>query len=391
MSNEQATDRGPDGRSDATLRSLYDGTLQPDRLAAALREFHHFFPTRVVAPGHRVRPLPRRSTPLGAVRFDSRGRTYDLIDHLCLHRVSGIIVLHRGEVAFETYELGAHRHDRFTSMSMVKSIATTLVGAALLDGAIGSLEDPVSRYVVELRGSAYDAVPIRDLMLMRSGVAWNETYTDPLSDRRRMLDAQLRGQPGSILALMGSLPRAAPSGTRFNYSTGETHVVGALVRAAVGEPLADYLSHKIWAPWGMEASALWSLESPDGLEIGGSGLSMRLRDIARFGEFIRADGVIDGTPVVPAGFLAAATSAGPRNEGEPPYGWMWWPIDAAEFGSVHDGAFQASGIFGQHLYVNPAAEVVIAQTAALELPTGAEPYPEEDCFGAITSALNTAL
>ena len=322
--------------------------------------------------------------------FDSCGRTYGLIDHLGLHRVCGLIVLHRGEVAFETYRLGANGHDRFTSMSMVKSIATTLIGAALHDGAIDSLDDSVSRYVRELRGSAYDAVPIRDLLRMRSGVAWNETYTDPLSDRRRMLDAQLRQQPGSILALMASLPRAAPTGTRFNYSTGETHVVGAVVQAAVGEPLADYLSRTIWAPWGMEASALWCLESPGGLEIGGSGLAMTLRDIARFGEFIRAGGAIDGCPVVPPGFLASATAAGPRHEGEPPYGWMWWPIDTAEFDSVHDGAFQAAGIFGQHLYINPAAELVIAQTGALSQPIGAEPYPAEQFFGAVAMALNTA-
>ena len=202
-----------------------------------------------------------------------------------------------------------------------------------------------------------------------------------------MLDAQLANQPGGIIELMAMLPRVAPSGTRFNYSTGETHVVGALVRGAVGEPLAHYLSRKIWAPCGMEADALWALESTDGLEIGGSGLALTLRDLARFGELVRADGTISDTRVVPAGYLTEATGPGPRDPGDAPYGFMWWPIDTAEYGDVHTGAFQASGIFGQHLYIHPAAEVVIAQTAALALPTGAEPYPEEDCFGAIVAAL----
>jgi CubicO group peptidase (beta-lactamase class C family) len=372
------------------LRALYDGALRPDTLAHTLRHFHELLPTRPVARGEHIRPLPVGDRQLGPLRFESNGRTYDLIDHLCLHRVSGFLVLHRGEIVYETYELAARPESLFTSMSMVKSIATTLVGAALHDGAIASLDEPVTKYVTELAGSAYESMPIRDLLRMRSGVQWNETYTDPVSDRRRMLDAQIGQEPGAILALMASLPRAAPSGARFNYSTGETHVVGALVRAAVGQPLADYLSRTMWAPLGMEAAALWSLESPDGLEIGGSGLAARLRDFARFGEFIRADGVIDGRRVVPAGFLAEATTPGPRNAGEPPYGFMWWPIDADEEGAIHHGAFQASGIFGQHLYIHPAAEVVIAQTAALPKPMNAEPYPETTCFGAIVAALTTA-
>jgi CubicO group peptidase (beta-lactamase class C family) len=114
---------------------------------------------------------------------------------------------------------------------------------------------------------------------------------------------------------------------------------------------------------------------------------LTLRDLARFGELVRADGTISGARVVPAGYLTDATAPGPRDPGDAPYGYMWWPVDTAEYGDVHTGAFQASGIFGQHLYIHPAAEVVIAQTAALALPTGAEPYPEEDCFGAIVAAL----
>src|SRR5690606_12003593 len=117
-----------------------------------------------------------------------------------------------------------------------------------------------------------------NVIQMASGVAWNEDYLDPNSDRRRMLQAQARQEPGAVLAQIAALPRAAAPGTRWNYSTGETHVLGALLRAAVGRPLATYLSEKIWAPFGMEAPASWWLESPDGLEVGGSGISARLRD-----------------------------------------------------------------------------------------------------------------
>ena len=376
------------------LRALYDGALTPDEAAHTLRHLHELLPVRSVNRGPTTATLPQRANPLGAVRFRSgdgddhrKDHDADLDDYLRSHRATGFLVLHRGEIAYEAYRLGADETSLFTSMSMVKSITTTLVGVALHDGAIGSLDDPVTRYVTELSGSAYADVPVRDLLRMRSGVGWNETYTDPMSDRRRMLDAQLANRPGGILDLMATLPRVAPSGTRFNYSTGETHVVGALVRAAVGEPLADYLSRTIWAPCGMEADALWALESTDGLEIGGSGLALTLRDLARFGELVRRDGVINGSRMLPTGYLAEATSPGPSNPGEAPYGFMWWPVDTAEYGAHHSGAFQASGIFGQHLYIHPEANVVIAQTAALPLPTGAEPYPEEHCFGAIVGAL----
>ena len=376
----------PDAQA-VQLRALYDGALAPDAAARTLRHLHDLLPVRRVRRGPSLSRLAHRTSPLGPVRFGSGGRAYDLNDHLDAHCVTGLLVLHRGEIVYERYVLGADETSLFTSMSMVKSVTTTLVGAALHDGSIGSLDDPVTRYVTELADSAYADVPIRDLLRMRSGVGWNETYTEASSDRRRMLDAQLANRAGGIIELMATLPRVAPSGARFNYSTGETHVVGALVRAAVGEPLAHYLSRKIWAPCGMEADALWALESTDGLEIGGSGLALTLRDLSRFGELVRADGTIGDHRLVPAGYLAEATAPGPRDPGDAPYGFMWWPIDTDEYGAVHRSAFQASGIFGQHLYIHPEAEVVIAQTGALALPMGAEPYPEEDCFGAIVAAL----
>ena len=158
------------------------------------------------------------------------------------------------------------------SKSVVKAMTATLVGAAIHDWHIKSIDDPVTDYLPQFLGSAYDGVTVRHLLQMTSGVAWNETYTDPTSDRRRMLDAQIGQQSGDILELMSKLDRAAEPGMRWNYSTGETQVVGALVRATTGMPVAEYLSTKIWAPFGMESDANWWLESPDGLEVGGSGL-----------------------------------------------------------------------------------------------------------------------
>jgi len=151
------------------------------------------------------------------------------------------------------------------------------------NGYISNIDDPVTQYLSELKGSAYEGVSVRNLLQMASGVQWNETYTDPTSDRRRMLEVQIAQQPRGMIELMSELPRAAAAGIRWNYSTGETQVVSELVRAATNRPVADYLSEKIWARFGMEVDATWWLESPDVVEVGGSGLSATLRDYARFG------------------------------------------------------------------------------------------------------------
>ena len=305
---------------------------------------------------------------------------------MALNRVTALLVLKDGKIAFEDYEMGNTEQTRWMSMSMVKSITSSLVGAAIQDGHIGSIDDSVTQYVAKFKGSAYDGVSIRYLLQMASGVKWDETYTDPASDRRRMLEAQIAQRPGAILDLMAKLPRAGAPGTIWNYSTGETFVAGAVVRAAVGRPLADYLSERIWTKAGMEADATWWLESPDGLEIGGSGLSATLRDYGRFGLFLMNGGVAKGEKILPDGWVREAGSRKMIGGKLVDYGYMIWPFAAAP-GSVNDGAFQALGIYGQHIYVNPKERVVIVVWSALPKPTGKEVIADEDFFAAATSAL----
>jgi len=367
-----------------SVRELYDGTLWPDTLVRTLSQVDRLFPTRTVTRGRHVHPLPTSSRPWPDIRFSVGDKGYDLADYLALNRVSGLIVIRHGEVAFEHHALGTTGHTRWTSMSMAKSISTTLVGAALKQGHIGHLDDRVCNYVPQLAGSAYEGVTLRQLLQMTSGVRWNETYTDPQSDRRRMLDAQIAQRPGAVLRLMASLPRAAEPGTVWNYSTGETHVVGAVLRNAVGRPVAEYLSERIWSRFGMEDDATWWLESPDGLEVAGSGLSARLRDFARFGLFMLGGGVAQGEAILPDGWLQEAGSPKKVGAAEVPYGYMWWPMEASA-GTVHEGAFRAIGIFGQALYIHPGRQLVIAQTSALPKPMNSAPIPPESFFGAVAA------
>jgi CubicO group peptidase (beta-lactamase class C family) len=225
-------------------------------------------------------------------------------------------------------------------------------------------------------------VSVRQVLQMTSGVDWNETYTDPSSDRRRMLEAQIAQQPDAIIELMAALPRAAEAGTRWNYSTGETHIAGALIAAATGEHVADYLSRKIWQPMGMEADANWWLESPGGLEVGGSGLSATLRDYARLGLFMLNDGVIDGRRVLPEGWMHAAATASAASLEQDPYGYgyMLWPLG--------EGSYSAIGIFGQFVYVDPARKVVIAMWSAQPKPVGRHGVDEYEFMAALAKSLD---
>ncbi|MEB2843998.1 serine hydrolase [Rhizobiales bacterium RZME27] len=369
-----------------TVEQIYDGALTPDLAVSTFRNVDRLFPTRTIKAGGRASELSKSENELGKVSLEVDDETYDLYDYLALNQVSGLIVLKNGKVVYETYQRGNTEKTRWMSMSVAKSISSTLVGAAIKDGLIKSLDDNVVTYVPRLKGTAYDGVSVRDVLMMSSGVKWNEKYTDPASDRRALLKAQIAQKAGGAMDVMAKLPRTADPGTVNNYSTGETQVLAEILHGAIKKPLADYLSEKIWTPYGMEADAKWWLESPDGIEIGGSGLSATLRDFARFGQFVLEDGKAGDKAVLPEGWVKEASTPKTLKGAEAlEYGYMWWTgwTDAAK----KDGAFSAVGIQGQYVYINPAHNVVIAQTAAEPKPTDKEAIDPMAFFDAIVAAV----
>ncbi|SEN72269.1 hypothetical protein SAMN04488003_12910 [Loktanella fryxellensis] len=371
-----------------TIEEIYDGHLTPDMAVRTFRNIDRLFPTRTIAAGDTPRALPEALVDLSAlVTYQVGDATYDLYDFLSLDNVTGLIVLKDGAVVHESYQRGNTAETRWMSMSVAKSITSTLVGAAIRDGYIDGLDDMVTDYVPALAGSAYDGVSIRDILLMASGVAWDETYTDPESDRRDLLRAQIAQRPGAAMEVMASLPRAAEPGTQHNYSTGETQVLAEIVAGATDMTLSAYLAAQIWQPYGMEADANWWLDSPDGVEIGGSGLSATLRDFARFGQFILDGGMIDGEAVLPDGWTEIAGQPQKLSTGEAiEYGYMWWPGWTEP--SMADGAYAAIGIQGQNIYINPTRNVVIATHMAQPKPLGREPVDPLVVFDAIAAALD---
>jgi len=372
----------------AGVPQVYDGTMRPDVEVKTFEHSDELFPARVVERGSRTRKLPKAKSPLKNVYFEVGGKHYDLFDYLALNRVAGLVIMKNGEVVLEDYELGTGPETRWPSYSMAKSVSSTLIGAALFDGSIASLDDPVTKYVPVLKGGAYEGVSVRNVIQMASGVKWSETYTDPKSDRRKLLEIQLQEKPGTILPFMSGLSRAGAPGTIWNYNTGETFVVGAVLEGATHKPLAEYLSEKIWKPWGMEFEARWQLESPNGMGWAGGGLAATLRDFARMGLLVEADGVIDGKRIVPERWFDEAGSAKQIGGKTVEYGYLWWTY--AKGDEVHDGAFQARGIFGQQLYINRKEKVVIVVLSARPKPTGLTAVDDSVFFGAMVKALRKA-
>ncbi len=369
-----------------TVREIYDGVLSPDMAVRTFRNIDRLFPSATVPRASRPRPLPVARAPLPAMQIVVDGMEYSLSDFLELNRVAGLLVLHDGQVKLEQYRFGNTERTRWMSMSVAKSVMSTLFGVALRDGLIGSLTDPVTRYVPSLTGSAYDGVSVRDVLMMASGVQWSETYTDPASDRRRLLEAQIAQQPGGALGIMRALPRAAEPGYVNNYNTGETQVAAEVLRNALGRPLAAFLHDRIWEPFGMEADATWWLDSPDGVEIGGSGFSATLRDYGRFGLFVLEHGLVDGESILPEGWMEDASTPKVLNGGAPlDYGYLWWPGTSAA--ARRDRAYLGRGIHGQYLYVNPVTQVVVVVWSAQPHPTGDGVVDEWAFFEAVDQVL----
>lgn len=324
-----------------------------------------------IAPSTTPLPLPQ-GKPLTIPGVDG---------YMARQRAAGIVILQDGKVRFEKYGLGFGPDGRWTSFSVAKSFTSTLVGAAIQEGYIKSLEDKVSQYIPGLKGSAYDDVSIRQLLTMSSGVKWNEDYEDPNADVAKFNNAEPKNGLDATVSYMRGLPRAHPPGEVWHYNTGETNLIGVLVSSATKKPLAQYLQEKVWQPAGMEAKATW-LQGKTGHEIAGCCLQATTRDFARFGLFVLANGKVGDKQIVPADWFAQATVK-QKDIGDPGkgYGFQWWTYD--------DGAVAAQGIFGQGIFIDPKRRLVIASNANWTRATkGPEPEAREAFYKQVQALID---
>jgi CubicO group peptidase (beta-lactamase class C family) len=342
---------------------------------ANFRRMHELFPANVVRASKNPRPLRASASLEPALGSAAVDRFVEA------QNIAGLIVLQDGKVRLERYARGFGPDQLWTSFSVAKSLTSTLVGAAMQDGHFKSLDDPVIRYVPELAGSAYDGVSLSQLLTMRSGVRWSEDYTNPKSDIARMFAAEPPPGMDMNIAYLRGLPRAAEPGTRWNYNTAETNLIGIIVARAVRRPLSQYLSEKIWRPYGMEMDAYWQVDE-HGREVAGCCISASLRDYARVGQFILDGGRVGGRHVVPDGWIRNATAVNVWTAPGRGYGYQWWT-------TTH--GYSAVGIFGQSIYVDPARRIVMVTSSAWPSATSRDlSIAREAFFTSIRAAVDEA-
>ncbi|NJN52139.1 MAG: serine hydrolase [Gammaproteobacteria bacterium] len=320
--------------------------------AESFRHMERYFPMATVARGTSVATLPV-GEPIAGVDLDAFNTA---------NASTGMVVLHRGALRYEGYFQGATAESRFTSWSVAKSFTSTLVGLALADGRIDSLEDPVTQYLPDLEDTAYADVTIAQALQMSSGVKFSETYADTEADVGKYMSYVRSGRANAYLTTRTE--RAAPPGTKFNYNSSETQLLGAILDAVLDQSISSYLSERIWQPIGAEDDATWFLDRADGMEATSMGLNARLRDYARFGLLFARDGMVGERRVLPAGWVTQATvpsspsvRVGNLYPGYPMgYQYQWWVLPS--------GSFEAQGVFGQFIYIDRTRDLVIAKTSA---------------------------
>lgn len=335
-----------------------------------------------VGQASQARPLPSMpNAPI--IRYRYRNVSYTLDDYLARQRTTGILILKEGQVVAEQYRYGRKPESRFLSWSMSKSIVSLLVGIAHTNGSIVSLDDPAEKYVKALAGTAYGATSVRHLLRMSSGLIFSERY-DGTDDIIRMGRAFAASPEGSLEVLRTIKDRHAPPGERFAYASGETEVLGYVLRGATGQSLAHLTQEWLWKPIGAEHEAFWRV-GISGQEGAFGFFNASLRDWARLGAMLAADGLVGNRQVVSRDYLIAATD--PLHQpsafkpGRPTpyhgYGYQFWLLPMKE------RTFVMQGIHGQHLYVQPASQIVMVVTSVWEHASGSQdpgPWRETDAL-----------
>lgn len=332
----------------------------------------YLYPHHVIRRSSSPSPLARSTTPF-QVQYQFEGGTFGIKDYLARNPVTGFMVLRHGAIQMEHYQYNRNERHRFDSQSMAKTIVAMLVGIAVKEGHIASIDDRAEKYVRELTGTGYGMSSIRDLLQMSSGIKFIEQYKGP--DDLTWFSNQTVKQngPGGAVVLKKFSERSSPAGTKFNYAGAETFALSLVVTAATRMPLAKYLETRIWQPMGAEADATWFIDK-SGQETGFCCFNAVLRDYARLALVLMHDGAWNGRQIIPREWVKAATTADRphlapgRATKARGYGYQVWILPGSH------RRFALIGSFRQLILVDPQNELVMIQTA---LPPRDNPRAEE--------------
>ena len=324
------------------------------------------FPTARLAPstlpqafasGHAVE-LPRD--------YEFEGRRRSTQSFLRDTHTAAVLVLKDGLVRHECYALTGGPGVCWISWSVAKSFVSALIGIAIEEGHIGSIDDTIGRYVTDLKDSAYGDVRIKDVLQMSSGARWNEDYTDPESDISRFATALTAG--GSMLEFVAGMQRETQPGRVCQYNSADTQALGFMLMATTGRSITSYMQEKLYQPLGMTHGGHWLLDG-QGAEMAFGGLNLTARDFAKLGELYRQRGAWHSQQLVPRDWtLASVTPDAPHLAAGKVlvggqvlplgYAYQWWVPHGDR------GEFSAIGIYNQFVYVDPSRDTTIVKLSA---------------------------
>ena len=348
--------------SDAILK-VRQRFLDADINTLTFHNIDEIFETRKVMTEGRVWNLPLMPVPLD-FSYEYDGKTIPAANFPERTYTNAMLIIKNGRIVFERYFNQTHEDTHFLSMSVAKSITSVLVGMAISDGAISSVNDLIVKYVPELKGSGYHDVTIRQALMMRSGCNWDERYdfnkATPMSDLHHgaIVENRFRFTSPAL-----SLESVHPPGEYFNYSTVETGVLGWVVERAVGKPIEDYMAERWWKKAGMQSYGFWIADGKPGVGrvVNGMGFNAVLRDYARIGLMMLQKGEANGQRLLPAAWVSESTIPDKSSEPIAPafslgYQYQWWTLTDSD-------AYMAIGLQGQYIYIDPATDTVAVKVS----------------------------
>ena len=360
---------GPDAeeygsREGYPVRAIYRTKF----LVGGLSHFDQVYEGRLVRRAAQPSRLARAPVE-PPLRYEHQDVTRTLEDYLARNPTTGLLIARGDTILVERYQYARHDRHRFTSFSMAKTVTAMLVGIAIAEGRIRSVDDPAATYVPALTDTEYGGTPLRHLLQMSSGVRFSESYSGQDDVARLFAETVTQAGEGGAAVVKPYNERLRRSGTRFAYASVETQVLGVVLRGAVGRPVADYLQEKIWEPMGAEADATWIIDGA-GQEATYCCFNAVLRDYARLGLLLAHDGRVGDRPIIPEAWLRAATTVAPDDWHLKPYaatryfgyGYQTWIFPGAR------RMFALLGVHGQAIYVDPSSRLVMVETAASKDP-----------------------
>lgn len=341
------------------VTSLFSGKEQFQNL----NRVHTLFPKTTVLPSSNPLPFQLDEPKELPTKFIFEGKQVDVDEYLLRTDTAALLVIQNGKIKYENYWLTGGPDEHWFSFSMAKSFISALIGIAIHQKYINSIEDKITFYVPQLKNSAYDNVRIKDILQMSSGASWNEDYGDPNSDINR--SARIFAIGGSLDEFTSSLEKELEPGSFNRYNSTDTQALGMLLREATGASITEYMQKMLWEPIGAEKNGYWIVDS-ENMEMAYAGFMATARDYAKLGELYRLKGNLNNKQIIPSEWIELSTKPdGPHLlPGDNPlsdfplgYGFQWWIPD-------NSGDFSAIGVYNQFIYVSPKNNTVIVKLSA---------------------------